>query len=160
MAQLPTDRTITVSWTKFTSVYDPVMDPLYNSDEAWQNSVYVIGDSMGRPLYIGKATGKENPGFGNRYWGDLQAMAAWGTGARNAVYLGRIKRAPRQWYDNLERELIARESSSTGGQYPYYNRGHKEASPDARVRLSHTGDAPRFYHLDSSNDARTTEPTG
>src|SRR5438552_9839954 len=158
MAQMPSDRTITVSWTKFASVYDPVMDPLYNSDEAWQNSVYVIGDSMGRPLYIGKATGKENPGFGNRYWGNLQAMAAWGTGARNGLYLGRVKGAPRQWYNDIERELIARESSSTGGQQPYYDTDHKATNPDAKVQLRQTGDAPRFYYLDSSHRAKATEP--
>ena len=35
----------------------------------------------------------------------------------------------------------------------------RAAFPDAEVRLTHTGDAPRFYHLDSSNDAKTTEPT-
>src|SRR5206468_2058398 len=64
LAHLPSDRTITVSWTKFLTVYDPMSDPLWHSEEAWQNSVYVIADSMGGPLYIGKATGRKNPGFG------------------------------------------------------------------------------------------------
>jgi hypothetical protein len=144
MVHLPRDRTITVRWTMFTDVLGR---PLYKSSEMWRKSIYVIGDSRGRPLYIGKATGDSNPGFGSRYWGNLQSMTAWGHGARNRLYLGRIKGAWSQWYIDLERELIARESSSTGGRHPRYNSAHKDASPDDRVRLSHAGEAPRFYHL-------------
>jgi len=145
MVGLPRDRTLRVKWTLFRAVYNPVgRDELWESVEAWENSVYVICDPRGRPLYIGRAT----RGFGNRYWGDLQAMSAWGYGARNRLYVGRIEGARGPWYDELERELVARESKSTHRRVPRYNRNHKEARPAPEIRLRHTGDSPRFHHLE------------
>lgn len=146
-------------WTRFGSVTDGA---LYKSWDAWKNSVYVISDAKGRPLYIGKATGEKNPGFGNRYWGDLQAMGAWGHGARNQLYVGRIKGARRSWYDDLERVLIARESSNTHKRHPKYNQNRRHAQPDDDVRLQHIGDVPRFHHLDqaTSHSSRNSEPHG
>ena len=146
MAGLPRERLVTVKWSRFEGnlhrreVYDALV--------LWEPSVYVITDPKGRPLYVGKATAEANPGFGDRYWGNLQAMSAWGHGTRNRLYVGRIRWARRAWYSNLERQLITLESRASYGRAPRYNdRWKHDAEPDPGVRLRHIGDVPRFYHI-------------
>lgn len=115
--------------------------------DLWRKSVYVIADPRGNPLYIGRATGKGNPGFGNRYWGQTGAMAAWGHGTRNQLYIGRFAdNRDRSLYKRLEIELIAQESAATGGKSPPYNRQFKKRSP-GDLRLRPLGQSPKFARL-------------
>jgi len=158
MVGLPRDRLVTVKWCKFEG--NLMSREIYDSDELWKPSVYVITDSRGRPLYVGKATAKKHPGFGDRYWGNLQAMSAWGHDTRNRLYVGRIRGATRAWYRDLERQLIALESRSTQGDAPLYNdRWKHDSEPDPEVRLRHIGDIPRFYHLGRGPAARSPRET-
>src|SRR6266487_1348662 len=140
---LPRDRLVTVKWSKFEGNLH--RREIHHAVELWEPSVYVITDSKGRPLYVGKATADVNPGFGDRYWGNLQAMSAWGHGTRNRLYVGRIRWARRSWYRDLERQLITLESKATHGRAPPYNdRWKHDAEPDREVRLRHSGEVPRF----------------
>ncbi len=119
-------------------------------DALWKRCVYVIADPKGRPLYIGKATGQKYRGFGERYVGNSGPISAIAHGSRNRLYLGRIDGEPRrEWYKGLEKELIALESRATGRRHPLYNRHFKSAIP-SELRVGHTGDVPRFYHLRGS----------
>lgn len=82
--------------------------------EPWERSVYVIADAKGHPLYIGKATGEKNPGFGGRYYAALPAVPALAHGAKKYWHVGQIDGKPRiEWYTELERELIALDPHST-----------------------------------------------
>ena len=135
--------TITVGWRKLRFT----REMLDESDDIWKRCVYVIADSEGRPLYIGRATGAKYRGFGERYVGNSGPLSAIAHGSRNRLYLGRIQeKSDRDTYVRLERELIALESRDTGGRHPLYNRQHKSATPEG-FRLKHRGSYPRFYHL-------------
>jgi hypothetical protein len=137
---LPRDRTLRVRWTRLPSV---TKRSLWASDAAWKRSVYVIADGRKCPLYIGKATGSQDAGFGNRYWGDDGAMAALAHRSQNRLYIGKIVGKPRKdWYEELERELIARQSAGSGGRNPRYN--ERKGDPDPAIRLRHEGTPPKL----------------
>ena len=152
MTGLPRNRQVVVHWSRFKvpgyseldGTYETWLNELY---EPWERSVYVITGQDSRALYIGKATGKKSPGFADRYYTALPAIPALVHGTRKFWYVGQIEGKPRTtWYQELETELIARESSATGGKHPCYNTRSKGTLPDPEVRLRHSGKAPRFYH--------------
>src|SRR5437879_6083216 len=133
-------RKFRVKWKKFSFTRET-----FDTDDAlWKWCVYVIADPKARPLYIGKATGEKYRGFGERYVGNSGPLSAIAHGSRNRLYLGRIEGEPRrEWYKGLEKELIALESRATGRRHTLYKRHFKSATPD-ELRLSHTGNVPRF----------------
>ena len=142
MARPTLDQKLRVIWKRLSFTRETFDE----EDALWKWCVYVIADPKGRPLYIGKATGRKYQGFGERYVGNSGPLSAIAHGSRNRLFLGRIEGEPqREWYKGLEKELIALESRATGRRHPLYNSHFKSATPD-ELRLSHTGDVPRFYH--------------
>lgn len=144
VAGLPSSRIIRVEWTRF-DLRDAV-DP--NGEWAlFERSVYAIAGANGRPLYIGKAVGKKNPGFGERYWGDGSTMMALAHGTKKLCHVGQMDGKPREkWYEDLERELIAREAWATNGRHPRFNKNFMSTPPNWDISLRHVGERPRFYH--------------
>jgi len=149
-------REVTVAWKRFRFA----RETLNGADDVWNLCVYVIADPEGRPLYIGRATGKKYRGFGERYVGNAGSLSAIAHGSGNRLYVGKIKgRQIREWYKGLEKELIALESRHTRGRHPRYNVQFKSAQPDG-VRLRHTGEVPRFYHRRRGSRTQAAEGSG
>lgn len=152
MTGLPRGRQVIVRWSRFKIPGYKELKGTYEAwlnkkDEPWERSIYIITGKDSRPLYIGKATGKKNPGFSGRYYAALPAVPALVHGTIKFWYVGQIDGKPRTaWYEELESELIARESSATGGKHPCYNTRSKRKEPDQAVQLRHLGEMPRFYH--------------
>lgn len=133
MASLIDNRRVTVDWKVFS--FTP--KTLSKSSDLRKWCVYVIADRKGKPLYIGKATGRKYRGFVERYVGNSAAICAMAHGSGNRLYVGRIKgRSRRAWYADLEIELIALE-------HPRYNVKRK-LTRSKGVRLKHTGKVPRL----------------
>ena len=146
MAGLPRDRSVKIQWSKFKIVSEKKLNEEW---DPWVRSVYVVGDTDWRPLYIGRAAASGNPGFGNRYYSSLNLLPALAYGTTKFWFVGQIAGKPRQkWYRELEGELIARESKATDGTHPRFNlRQYKGRDPDTSLHLRHVGDVPWFFHL-------------
>src|SRR5436309_4741557 len=113
------NRKLTVNWKKLG--FKP--KTLSKSADVRKWCVYVIADRTGRPLYIGKATGKKYRGFVERYVGNSAALCAIAHGSGNRLYVGSIRGTQRRdWYKDLEKELIALER-------PRYNVKDKFTKP-------------------------------
>lgn len=145
-------RKITLNWKRF-EITRKTLDEV---DDFWRWCVYVIADPTGKPLYIGRATGRKYRGFGERYVGNSGPLSAIAHGSPNRLYLGRIEGgSSRDWYTRLEKDLIAMEARNTGRRHPRYNVHFKSAIP-GDIPLKHTGDVPRFYHLQRGHSRTQT----
>jgi|GEM_PF-1894058 excinuclease UvrABC nuclease subunit len=106
--------------------------------------VYVVADKKGKPLYIGKASARQQSrggklragGLRRRYWADWNTLDAAMDGSGNLVFVAEVKPAKAK---DIEAQLISE-------NHPKYNTIGTTTPPKRELKILHHGESPQFAH--------------